>query len=125
MARQVLPNEYRVFELSEAIGEKAKQTGVNVRSVRRVTPTRRAGTDSGYFEQISFEIQMVGSYDQIARFVNSMEEFERSGPDTEGLRRFFKVLSLEITAARSGLSLTEPHTARLNMATFRYTGGDS
>ena len=121
MARQVLPSDYRDYELSEAISEKAKQSGITTRGVRGRIASRRA-TESGDFETIAFEIQCQGTYDQIAMFVNSMEEFERTGPETEGLRRFFKVTQLEITSARNGLSLTDAHLGRLSMATFRYTG---
>ena len=123
MARQVLPSNFFDHELSEAIAEKAKQTGVMTQSVRRTGGSgRRNTTDNGNFETIGFEINLQGTFDQIAMFINSMEEFERSGPDTEGLRRFFKVTNLEITSSKRGLSLTDSHVGRLSMATFRYSG---
>ena len=123
MARQVLPNKLPPQELVAAIMEKARQSGVTIRDVVP-TPAPRRATGDGLFVPIPFRINLQGSYDQIASFINSMEEFERSGPEAEGLRRFFQVSELDIQATRYGLSLGEPHTARLSMTTYQYPGDD-
>lgn len=122
LARQVLPSKFAPHELSTAIRDKARQSGIYVQSI--VPTTRRAarGAADGDFETITFSLKLEGNYDQISTFINNMENFEQSGPDAEGLRRFFKLSSITLTPRNNGLNDSDPHAATLDMATFRYTG---
>lgn len=138
LAARVLPRESSPDQLLAAIRMKAGQTHVTPSkltpriSSRGSSPGRRGGGGSG-FEEWSFTLELTGTYDQIATFVNKMEEFESGDPSRTGSeKRFFKVSSINITAEKNGLAAlggARPeniigHKCTLVMQTYRYTGSD-
>jgi Tfp pilus assembly protein PilO len=139
LAVRVLPRESSPDQLIAAIRTKAQQAGVTpdklVPSVGGGAGGRRAA-QSGNFEVWSFSLDIRGSYDQIATFVNRMEEFESNDPTRMGSeKRFFQVNSIDITAEANGMSrlggvgsavadTSVGHKAALVMQTYRYTGSN-
>jgi Tfp pilus assembly protein PilO len=144
LGSRVLPSESTPDQLLGAIRTKAQQAGVIPSQLRPDVVRqgsaggRRGGKQAptGKFEEWRFNLTISGSYDQIANFINRMEEFESNDPQRVGAeRRFFQVQSVEITAAGNGLAnLTSGtqavgkspgHECRLMMQTYRYTGDDN
>lgn len=142
LAARVLPSESTPDQLIGAIRTKAQQAGVEP---SKLTPTvvkpraaasrRRGQQATGKFEEWRFSLTIAGSYDQIANFINRMEEFESNDPQRVGAeRRFFQVQSIDIAAAGNGLASLTPaseadrinrrHICNLVMQTYRYTGED-
>ncbi|MDR0362692.1 MAG: type 4a pilus biogenesis protein PilO [Planctomycetota bacterium] len=141
LAARVLPTESTPDQLIGAIRTKAQQAGVTPSSL---TPTvaRQAQAQGGRarsgqrqsaqkFEEWKFSLTLNGSYDQIANFINRMEEFESNDAQRMGAeRRFFQVSSVEITAADNGMAalgaagIQGGHACKLEMQTYRYTGED-
>ena len=135
LATRVLPRESSPDQLVAAIRIKAEQAGV---IPDRLTPAVSAVTGgsrgSGSFEIWRFNLDIRGSYDQIATFINYMEEFEDSNPNRSGSeKRFFEVEQIRLNSKSNGMSFLEPeyiegpesfvrHTCNLVMQTFRYTG---
>ena len=132
LAQTVLPRESSPDQLIAAIRTKAQQAGVIPTSL---TPSIIQGGGGGRgggsaFEIWRFSLAVGGSYDQIAGFINRMEEFE--SPDaarTGSERRFFELLEINIDAQDNGLAnlgggTTAPvsHSCSLVMQTYRYTG---
>ncbi len=139
LASRVLPRESSPDQLLAAIRTKAQQAGV---FPNRLTPSvvaaaaarpgqRGAAPVGGSFETWRFSLSLEGNYDQIATFVNKMEEFD--SPDaarTGSEKRFFEVKELSIVAQESGLINLGPqaadvpvqHKCNLTMQTYRYTG---
>lgn len=134
LAGRVLPRESTPDQLIAAIRTKAVQSGV---IPDKLTPSttgqnRSRGRGRGpqaSFEEWTFSLTIRGTYDQIATFINRMEEFEAVDPSKVGSeKRFFRVQSVNITANSSGLGfIGNPaeagrHTCSLVMQTYRYTG---
>lgn len=136
LATRVLPRQSSPDQLLAAIRIKAVQAGV---VPDRVTPNaiaprqqgaRRAG--EGAFEEWSFSLSIKGSYDQIATFVNRMEEFESTDSARINSEKwFFQVKEIDITAEDNGLANLGGgqvaanairHQCNLIMQTYRYTG---
>ncbi|MDR1536038.1 MAG: hypothetical protein LBU64_13285 [Planctomycetota bacterium] len=146
LATRVLPRENSPDQLIAAIRTKAQQAGVIptqlVPSRSRASAPRggrnQRGGASGNFEEWTFTLRLEGTYDQIATFVNYMEEFESSSPSRTGSeKRFFQVRDIDISADQNGMGFLgnpgddgqaaesrQRHGCSLVMQTFRYTGGN-
>ncbi|MDR1519329.1 MAG: type 4a pilus biogenesis protein PilO [Planctomycetota bacterium] len=148
LATLVLPRENTPDQLVAAIRTKAEQAGVVLIKLvpSRVgatqgagarAPQRGRGAQAAAFEEWNFSLNIRGTYDQIASFVNHMEEFESSDPNVAGSeKRFFQVRDIDITADQGGLGFfgvagagpsTSPrqrHECSLVMQTYRYTGAN-
>lgn len=139
LASRVLPRESSPDQLIAAIRTKAQQANVTPSSVRpnvsRAAPRRntRGGGGGGgnSFETWTFSLTLQGSYDQIASFVNRMEEFDSAdAAQTGSEKRFFELIDIDITAEQNGLANLGPssggnpimHTCNMTMRTYRYTG---
>lgn len=136
MAAQVLPRESSPDQLIAAISTKAQQSGVFPSSLQPSVVAQSArgggrGAGTGNFETWRFSLAIDGTYDQIATFVNRMEEFDSADAvRMASEKRFFEVREIGITAAGSGLANLEPesvgepvkHKCTLLMQTYRYTG---
>ncbi len=142
LASRVLPRESAPDQLLNAIRTKAQQAGVFpnrltpsvvASAAPRATPGARGARPAagGTFETWRFSLTLDGNYDQIATFVNKMEEFD--SPDaarTGSEKRFFEVKEISITGQESGLANLGPqaadnpiqHKCNLVMQTYRYTG---
>lgn len=136
LASHVLPRESSPDHLIAAIRTKAEQSGVTPSSLTPSVVAQRAGgrgaaAGGGSFETWRFSLILTGSYDQIATFVNKMEEFD--SPDaarTGSEKRFFEVREISITAQDSGMANLGPdavfgpvrHQCTMVMQTYRYTG---
>ena len=136
LASRVLPRESSPDQLIAAIRTKAQQSGVVPTSlqpsiVQTAQRARKGGGGGGQFETWRFTLDVSGSYDQIAAFINRMEEFD--SPDaarTGSEKRFFEVRDITIEAQDSGLAnlggevANSPlrHKCTLVMQTYRYTG---
>ena len=133
LAARVLPRENSPAQLIEAIRTKAQQTGV---VPSRLVPQVGGRRGSSSFEEWRFNLAISGTYDQIATFINKMEEFESGDPQGVGAeRRFFQVLEMNITAAGNGLATltgsspsganaSSGHACDLVMQTYRYSGDE-
>jgi len=137
LADRVLPKESTPDQLLSAIRQKTAASGV---IPQRITPSvggarprlgARTAVASGPFEEWNFTLTVTGTYDQIATFINKMEEFESPAPDG-GLpeKRFFRVNEFTISAESDGFldelsGQRKGHSCELKMQTFRYTGGDN
>ena len=139
LAANVLPRESTPDQLIAAIRTKALQSDVLptrlTHAIQRAGTRGRSGGAEGAFETWRFTLTLQGSYDQIASFVNRMEEFESTDAAKTGAeKRFFEVKDITITSAGNGLanlefdvakgSGTKPimHTCNVVMQTYRYTG---
>lgn len=141
LASRVLPRESSPDQLIAAIRTKAQQAGVAPSSLRpsvsraaarRSTRNARGGGGpSGSFETWTFSLTLQGSYDQIASFVNRMEEFDSAdAAQTGSEKRFFELIDIDISAEQSGLANLGPnsggnpimHNCNITMRTYRYTG---
>lgn len=142
LAIRVLPKENSPDQLVGAIRTKAEQAGVKPISLKPSTSGRAGGGarkgSSGPFEEWSFGLDIYGTYDQIATFINKMEEFESTDSSQVGSeKRFFRLQDIEITASENGLGNLHPlsavdsngkptraHNCKMTMQTYRYTGED-
>lgn len=137
LAATVLPRESGPDQLIAAIRTKARQAGVVPTRLQPSIVQAAAGRGAqggGAFEIWRFSLDVVGSFDQIAGFINRMEEFESPGAARAARagseRRFFEVRELTIDAQENGLAnlgggaAANPvrHRAALVMQTYRYTG---
>lgn len=132
LAARVLPRESSPDQLIAAIRTKAQQAGVTPsRLTPSVTRARGGKGGEGAFETWRFALSVDGNYDQLATFVNRMEEFDSSDATRTGSeKRFFEVKSITITAQENGLggltpaSVNKPvmHKCTMNMQTYRYIG---
>ncbi len=124
----ILPQERRPEDLLGAINAKASEAGVTTVSLSpgAVTamgtgatggrqPAGKKAAVAATHEEWSFKIEIAGTYDQIATFINKMENFETA----EG-KRFFAVRDFAIEAASKGLTEDGRHKCNLNMVTYRY-----
>jgi outer membrane murein-binding lipoprotein Lpp len=141
LAQTVLPRESSPDQLIAAIRTKAQQAGITpVRLQPSIIQAGGRGTArggnaqgaGGAFETWRFTLNITGNYDQIASFVNIMEEFESPDAERTGSeRRFFELLDINIQAQENGLAnlggevdANSPvaHSCTLIMQTYRYTG---
>lgn len=132
-AKQLLPKENDPAQLLAFINAKAEESevrpqGITPKKVAAASGGRgrsRAGATAEKFERWQYDMEIIGTYDQIATFINRMEEFEivLDNGSTERQKRFFAVESLSLEAVSDGMVQGEQeHTARLSMVTYRYTG---
>lgn len=134
-AARVLPRESSPDQLIAAIRTKAQQSGVYPSSLQPgIVAAGRSGArggTGGSFETWRFTLTLDGTYDQIATFVNRMEEFESTDASrTASEKRFFEVRQIDLSAAGDGLAGIEPnaagepvrHKCTMIMQTYRYTG---
>lgn len=148
LATRVLPRENTPDQLLAAIRTKAQQAGVIVNrlvpsaSRARSSSSRRGRGAQTSFEEWRFTLDIRGSYDQIATFVNNMEEFESGDHERTGSeKRFFRVSEFSILASDNGLGFLHiakqddgvgvmgaqsegGHTCSMLMETFRFTGSE-
>ena len=120
-ARQLLPRKRHTDELLQAIERKAKESGV-LPIAMRPERARGQGMAAGDYEEMSFSIEILGTYDQIGTFVNKMEEFEIRGEDNRLEKRFFAVKDIDLEAQEDGLNRHGILKCSLIMQTYRYTG---
>lgn len=137
LASRVLPRESSPDQLIAAIHTKAQQSGVIPTSLSPSVakggpqPQGGRGQGSNAFETWRFTLNLTGSYDQLATFINRMEEFD--SPDaarTGSEKRFFEVRDITITSEENGLANLTPegagkpveHKCVVVMQTYRYTG---
>lgn len=142
LAANVLPRESTPDQLIAAIRTKALQSDVlptrlqhSIQKVRARGGRGAAAAAGGAFETWRFTLGLEGNFDQIASFVNRMEEFESTDASRTGAeKRFFEVKEITLTSAGNGLSNLEPdeekgsgtkpvkHSCTVIMQTYRYTG---
>ncbi|MBN2713371.1 MAG: hypothetical protein JXR97_13205 [Planctomycetes bacterium] len=133
-ANQLLPKKRDPAELLNYITQKAKEAKVDAQDV---TPKKaKAKGSSGFsgrgasssgdkFEEWLYEMKVKGTYDEIATFINKMEEFEIREEGEEPRKRFFAVKEIKLKAQDSGLVEGDAkHTAELVMVTYRYKGDE-
>ena len=104
---QLLPREHKPEELVDFITKKAIKTDVNL---MRIVPkkekkrSRRRGGSADPYEEWIYNMEIVGTYDQIAAFINEMEEFLIKDESTGATEtRYFDVKKLDIEAEEDGL----------------------
>lgn len=133
LAGRVLPRESTPDQLLAAIRTKAEQAGITPNRIMPKSGGSGGKRGSSSFEEWSFTLDLVGSYDQIAAFVNRMEEFESADATRTGSeKRFFKISSIAINAEDNGLAAlggsppesVKGHKCVLVMQTYRYTGSE-
>ncbi len=122
-ANQLLPSKRTSDDLLRAIWKKAEESGVVPRSVEPGRATRNSQSEGDY-EPLAFTIAIDGPYDNIALFINRMEEFEVAGKNGQLEKRFFAVRKISIKNRSSKLSENGIQTCTMTMETFRYTGED-
>lgn len=134
-ATQLLPKENDPAELLSFITTKADEVKVKP---QRINPSRKTAgggggrgrgrggaKQAGKFEQWIYSMNIIGTYDQLATFINRMEEFVITRSDGSREKRFFAVENLNISSEKSGMVEGEAeHTAKITMVTYRYTGGE-
>lgn len=134
LATSVLPRESSPDQLLAAIRTKAHESEViPIRVTPRVGAAQSSRRGPSAFEEWSFTLEILGNYDQIATFINKMEEFQSADASRVGsAKRFFRVSDIQITAERQGqaaLGGADPtsvigHKCTLVMQTYRYTGSE-
>ncbi len=136
---RILPRESSPDQLIAAIRTKAQQSGITPNrlqpSIVRGQPaqTGRAGQggQGANFEIWRFSLNLQGDYDQIATFINRMEEFDSPDAERTGSeKRFFEVREIDIKAQDQGLAnlgadtggAPVQHACSLIMQTYRFIG---
>lgn len=126
VALQLMPDELKTRELVGAISNKGKGL-VLVNEIKPVenkskTTVRRRGpaVASDPYEAVVYEMELRGSFDEIATFINVMEMFELSDEEGKSKKQFFAVQDIEIEADQEGLTKSGSHTVNLKLVTYRY-----
>ncbi len=121
-ANQLLPKSVTVEELLKFINSKAELALVDVTSIadKKVKPkTSMFGVASTKnFDEIEYTMNMTGTLDEIALFINYMEMFEIKGKSGNLEKRLFSVKDLKIKAAKSGLTEGGRHKVTMKMSTY-------
>jgi Tfp pilus assembly protein PilO len=136
-ANQLLPKESDPAQLVAFINAKAQEVGVDIGSLTPKAAKKKssggfrgriggAAAGSGdKFEEWVYAIELNGSYDKIAMFINRMEEFEIVNGEGQREKRFFAVRDIDITADKLGVKEENvKHIAKVTMVTYRYKGGE-
>ncbi len=71
-ARNILPDKENVPELLAQLGSRARQSGL---AIERFEPI--SSDALGFYEEISFNLELKGSYHEIATFVDSIGKMDR------------------------------------------------
>ena len=71
-ARSLLPDNTNVADILTKFGDKAEQTGLEIKSFKPSGVTKRK-----LFSEIQFEVQVVGSFHEIATFIESLSQMDR------------------------------------------------
>jgi type IV pilus assembly protein PilO len=73
LARKILPDDSNVPALLKELGNRARQSGLDLQQFSPQTET----TTHGFYEELLFDINLEGSYHEIATFVNSVGKMDR------------------------------------------------
>ena len=104
-ARSLLPDNTYVAELLAQFGAKAEQTGLEIKSFKPGGVTKRK-----LFSEIQFEVQVVGSFHEIATFIESLSQIDQ-------------ITTVGAFSMQPKSSNTEEHlnlNAQLQVTTFRF-----
>ncbi|MEE2961455.1 MAG: type 4a pilus biogenesis protein PilO [Myxococcota bacterium] len=104
-ARSLLPDNTNVAELLAQFGAKAEQTGLEIKSFKPGGVTKRK-----LFSEIQFEVQVVGSFHEIATFIESLSQIDQ-------------ITTVGAFSMQPKSSNTEEHlnlNAQLQVTTFRF-----
>ena len=132
-AATVLPRVNSPDQLLAAIRTKAQQSGVFPSSLNPTSAKGGGRNANASLETLRFTIVLEGNYDEVATFVNRMEEFDSPDAAKTGTeRRFFELKNIKIAAVDNGqanLGLgagNNPikHKCDLVMQTYSYAAGD-
>lgn len=138
VALRVLPTESTQDQLIGAIRLMTQQSKVTLDRINPM-PSRASVAAGGkgapkLFDSWTASLELHGSYDQLATFVNKLEQFESSDPATgNAQRRFFQVTDIDITSEDGGLAELgdkgynnekKGHACKMVIQTFRYVGGN-
>jgi len=138
VAMQLLPKESSPDELLGFINEKARTAGADIIAIkpsrpaiviedtsastkkkRTTTKSKKGGSTEKMYEEWTFDMKLLGTYDQLGSFINKMEEFEIEVPGGVE-KRFFAVKAISLKADSGGLTEDGRHACSLVMQTFRY-----
>lgn len=129
---QLLPKESTPEQLLLYIQKKAEESGVTPLDIKPAKSRgtarvggRGRGASQQLYEEWTYEMQLLGTYDQLGRFINLIEEFQITAPGGQPEERFFNVKELEISADSGGITEGGRHECKLVIQTFRYTGQDA
>ena len=73
LAKKILPDEENVAALLKELGNRARQSGLEL---QKFSPQSERET-KGFYEELLFDINLEGSYHEIATFVNSVGKMDR------------------------------------------------
>ncbi|MCD7896092.1 MAG: type 4a pilus biogenesis protein PilO [Planctomycetaceae bacterium] len=127
---RILPCESTPDQLIAAIRTKAQQSGITPNRLQPSVASGQAGQGAN-FEVWRFSLNLLGDYDQIATFINRMEEFDSPDAERTGSeKRFFEVREISIKAQDQGLAnlgsgsggAPVQHACNLIMQTYRFIG---
>ncbi|MCC8165095.1 MAG: type 4a pilus biogenesis protein PilO [Planctomycetes bacterium] len=127
---RILPRESSPDQLIAAIRTKAQQSGITPNRLQPSIASGSAGQGAN-FEIWRFSLSLQGDYDQIATFINRMEEFDSPDAERTGSeKRFFEVREINIVAQDQGLAnlgadaggAPVQHACNLVMQTYRFIG---
>lgn len=141
LAEQLIPSEATQDELLAYINDKANEAEIKISKITPNIPKikiqtkdkkkkdtkkppskKKEGTKQ--LEPWIFTISGSGTYDQMATFINKLEEFETRGPDGTIQKRLFAIEDISIRAAKEGMEEGGIHTWSLELCTYRYAGED-
>lgn len=121
-AKQLLPEEIAPERLLKFINAKAELALVDLVAIDSAKVKAQGGFFGGGaakpFDEIVYSMNIIGSLDELALFLNYMEMFELSGNEGESQKRFFEVKDIKIKADGSGLVEGGRHQIALKMSTY-------
>jgi Tfp pilus assembly protein PilO len=124
LATELLPDEVGDQQIKRFVWEKADLALIEVLNVSRLEPARRSsvgrGGGGGPWEEFVVSLELRGTYDQLALFINYLETFQLDRPDGSTVRRFFEVKNLEVEAEEEGVIESGRHEIKLDVSTYRY-----
>jgi hypothetical protein len=129
LAAELLPRRIATEQINRFVREKADLALVAVTDFELSQPRRQRGAAGGPAEEWEVDLELYGTYDQVALFVNYMENFELRGANVgaEGqdnvVHRFFAVKSMNLIAQEEGMSTGGTHNVNLVLSTYRFSGG--
>jgi hypothetical protein len=126
MAKQLLPTSIAPEKLLRFIHAKAELALIDLVAIKAVV-TKKANTNpfamgakKENWEEIVYKTKLLGTYDQLALFINYLEMFEIPGKDGKPVKRLFAVKDLKIKAEDDGIIEGGRHDITLDISTYTF-----
>lgn len=119
-AKTLVPADVLPEKMMLLIVSKAREAGVSPTYLKPIGHSDDDGDGAEGLEGFSFAMRIKGTFDDIGKFINLLEEFEISGTGGEQKNRYFEIEKLEINAKKKGMVESGGHKVDLLVKTYRY-----